>query len=198
MSGCFVLEGNSFTKTSSITSPGTYLVYNPGTYESDTIIQIGGTAPNPVVIRNLTNGDRCTLKTIPGDNEYLEIESAMGTIKRLPTMPDALAYVYHDEGYIRLAPGFPRKNILFTKQVASNVVTTQSRLSKNDEGKYVWLENQWLRIANVNDANTAVVSHALSVTGTELATIATMNEITITSNSAEFSKFELDFTPLVR
>ena len=186
-----------------ITEAGTYLFYNPGNYESDTILNIAGTASNGITIRNLTNGDVCTLTELPEDPEYLQINSTLGTVHELPAFPDALAYAYHDEGYIRLAPGLPRRNIRFLKHnndpgFQNNEITTESILTKSDEGRYVYLGGKWVRIAHIKDSHTAVVSESMLVTGLETTTMVTMNEIQISGNSITLSEFELECIPLVR
>lgn len=183
---------NDFTVTGT-----TKLLYNPGDYESDTVIRIAGSAGDGMSIRNLTNGDVCSFVELPSSPEYLEVASETGTIKLLPTFPNRLSYAYHDDGYLRLAPGLPRRNIPITYTSGSNQVTTTSILTKEDEGRYVYLNEEWLRIANVNNAHTAIVSKNMGASGTETTVIVTMNEILI-EGTGTLTTCTIDFVPLVR
>lgn len=178
----------------------TTLVYNPGAFESDTVIRIAGTAADGVTIRNLTNGDSCKLLSLPSSPDYLELSSETGTIQQLPTYPDALAYSYHDDGFIRLSSGWKdHRTVYVNYESGSNAVYSPVEIvTPDDEGLYIWLTGKWLRIASVTDSHHFVVSESLASTGAAQTDIVLMNEIRIEGNGASLTKFELDYTPLMR
>lgn len=103
---------------------GDYLIYNPGTETSDTVIKIAGKAPNGVKITNRTTGDVCELITLPSSSsEYLELDSDSGSVFKLPTKPDDFAFEYHDFGFIRLAPCIPyERDVAVSYMEGSNQV----------------------------------------------------------------------------
>ena len=200
---------SSMMPSNTYTNMGTFLVYNPGSYESNTVIRVAGTVSEyGLTVWNKTNNDRCKFVELPSGSttppDYLEVKSDPGTVQWLPTYPDAMSYAYHDEGYIRLVPSLPRKNVTIYKTAQENTVTSSVPLSKADEGKYVYLEDKWWRISQVTSSTTAVItlptdaSQRVTQGDSETTVIATMNEIEISGSGATLSRFDLTYTPLVR
>lgn len=191
---------NTPNGTNNYKNKGTFLIHNPGSYESDTVIQIAGTAPNGVKITNMTNGDVCSLLSLPSSPDYLELSSRTGIIQQLPSHPDDLVYSMHDDGFIRLAPSWPStKTLTVSYRSGSNSVTvTKGSVSEADEGLYIRLNNQWLRVANVSNATTFTASASLNKTATETTTMTLMNEIKIEGTGATLTTCNITFVPYLR
>ena len=89
----------------------TVLLYNPGMERANTIIHIVGDVGTGLLIRNLTTAQRCKvveLKStglLPG--AHLELDSDMGQTRTVLGDETELAFAFHDEGYIELAPCTP-------------------------------------------------------------------------------------------
>lgn len=77
---CGMIEENEMPAAPT-TDSRSFLLYNCGTQACDTVLTIGGSAQG-ITIRNLTNGTKCVLNSLPA-NGYLEIDSAYGTIKHI-------------------------------------------------------------------------------------------------------------------
>lgn len=178
---------------------GDYLIYNPGTEPSDTIIRVAGTAPNGVKITNRTTGDICELIALPSDPDYLELDSESGSITQLPSKPDEFAFEYHDYGYIRLAPCIPYERDVAVSYVAgTNTIDFMLLdLTEHNVGQYVRLNGEWIRIISVSGRQ-AVISKPMDVTGSEYTMVATMNEISVEADGAELTKLEIQYIPKVR
>ena len=185
------------------TQMGSFIIYNPGNFETDTVIQIAGTASNGVTIKNKTNGDICKLKSLPDNGNYLEITSETGRIQMLPSYPDAVVYNYHDYGYIRLAPSWPvYDDITVTFTSGSNEITSSDfTFTKSFEGYYLFIDGGWYRISATYESTNphkAVISARPSNSDTVQTPIVRMNEITITGEDAELTRMNIYFTPYVR
>lgn len=179
---------------------GTFLIYNPGTYRSDTIIRIGGTAAKGLTITNETTNEKCTLIRLPGGDSYLELDSSAGSVRVLPEKPDEMAFEYHEEGYITLAPCTPYERHVFVEYAAkSNHVTFPTfTLTQERVGQYIHIAGKWLRISSLLDEHHAVVSEQLESAGTEETILATMNVLRVEGTGATLTKLEVDYVPRVR
>ena len=195
MDHCGILEKNEMPVDIS-PALGTYLIYNPGTEPCDTIIRIGGTAPNGLTIQN-SSDDVCKIVSLPSSG-YLEINSDHGTVKTMPG--DELAFEYHDEGYIRLDPCTPyERDVMVSYAANSNIVSFVARSTADSlVGRYVRLNGEWLRIVSIHSENSVIVSKKLSTSGVEQTMVCTMNELTVSGEGASLTKFEIEYVPLIR
>ena len=196
---CGILPASMMPPTV-LANTGEYLIYNPGTEIADTVIRIGGKAPNGVTIENMTNGDKCILLTLPPSPDYIELDSEAGCVKQLPSYPDGYAFEYHEEGYIRLEPCTPyQRNVSVSYSAGSNLLTfSDFALSKEYVGHYIRIGGEWLRVIAVTDERTAVVNKFLNTSGAEKTTIAVMNQISVTGEDAQITKLEIEYVPRVR
>jgi len=178
-------------------SVGDYLVYNPGTEITDTVIRIAGTAPNGLTITNRTTGDVCKIVSLPSAL-ILTINSESGAVSTSDD-PNGFAFEYHDMGYIRLAPCIPYERDVAVSYIAgSNIINfTIFELSEENIGQYIRLNGEWLRIISVK-GKSAVISKNMNVTSAEYTTLATMNEISIEGEGAELTLFEMEYEPCIR
>ena len=175
---------------------GTYLVYNPGTEPCGATIRIAGRAPNGLMIEN-SFGDKCKILSLP-ESGYLEIDGNSGTVKAMPA--DELAFEYHDEGYIQLAPCTPyERDVVVSYMPDSNVVSFMTKTTSSSMvGRYIRLAGEWVKIVSLLSENDVVVSKRMPYHNTEQTMITTMNELTISGDELSLTMFELDYVPLLR
>ena len=130
------------------------LLYNPGIERAHTVIRLAGSVGSGLLIRNLTTGRRCKVveltasSLLPG--AHLELDSAMGQTRIILGSETELAFPFHDEGYIELAPCTPFVRSLSVEHTAgSNVVTSQGGFAKHMVDQFLYLDG-WKKIRQVN------------------------------------------------
>lgn len=178
------------------TELGTYLIYNPGTELCNTIIRVGGSAPNGLTISN-SNGDKCVITSLPTSG-YLEINSDYGTVKLMPK--DEMAFEFHNDGFIRLSPCTPYdRDVVASFTADSNIVTLPTfSVNKSLVGKYIRLSGEWIRISSITSDGNIIIGKRMQSSGVEQTMIVSMNEQTLSGDNASLNKFEIDYVPLLR
>ncbi len=127
----------------------------------------------------------------------LELDSRMGQTRIALGDDSKLAFSFHDEGYITLAPCTPLvRSVMISHTEGSNVVTADGAFQKHMKGQYLYL-NGWKKISQVTDENTAVISQAAETSGNTVTPIVTMNEIKIQGDNAQLTRFEIEYVPRV-
>lgn len=176
--------------------PGTYLIYNPGTEVCDTLIRIGGFAPNGLTISN-SNGDKCVITLLPTSG-YLEIDSDYGTVKLMPN--DEMAFEFHNDGFIRLDPCIPYySDVIASFTSNSNIVSLPAfSINKSLVGKYIRLSGEWIRISSITSDGNIIVGKRMQSSGVEQTMIVNMNEQTISGDNVSLNQFEINYVPLLR
>lgn len=191
------------------TPEGNILLYNPGTEPADVGIVIAGQAGTGVTITNLTTEQSCRyvgFDTTTGSNLGYEIftDSINGkTVKRYTEDPEdlsktSLAFLYHDYGFIELAPSFPVIRDLYVQYNGSMVSVTNMLFQEEDEkewykGKYIFLGDSWYKIAECIDKHTLSLETSAE-SGSCKTTIVLMNEISIETNGT-LSKISFIYKP---
>jgi len=86
-------------------------MYNPGTEAANTIIRLAGDVGDGMLIRNLTTGQRCRVIDLETNSllegQVLELDSHRGQTRTELGEHTEMAFPFHDEGYITLAPCTP-------------------------------------------------------------------------------------------
>ena len=111
-----------------------------------------------------------------------------------------MAYTYHDDGFITLAPYLPRAMNATIGYTSGSTSATYYNMRAGEKvvGRYVYIGGSWKKITAVNySTNTITLNSAPSSTSIVKTMIVTMNEITITGTSLSFSKLELDYSPMI-
>jgi len=109
-----------------------------------------------------------------------------------------MAFPFHDEGYITLAPCTPFVRALRVNYTAnSNIITSDGGFLPHMAGQFIYL-NGWKSIRLVSSPNRAVISEAMPESGTAEAPVVTMNEIEISGDGLDLTRLEIDYTPRVR
>lgn len=108
-----------------------------------------------------------------------------------------MAFAFHDEGYISLAPCTPfARDVAVSYTKGSNAITSDGMFRPHMKGQYLYL-NEWLKIIHVTDANTALIAKQMSTAGNQRTPIVTMNEIEVDASTAALTRFEMLYTPCV-
>lgn len=176
------------------TSTSNFLIYNCGTETTDTVITIGGTAPNGLTISNGTNNTVCSLVSLP-PTDTLVIDSAKGSVR----YGSSQAFQYHNNGFIRLAPYLPdKRDVVVSYNTGSNMLAVLNEVAdKTWIGRYVRIHNEWVKIIYVNANGVVTLQKAMTASGVETTRLVTMNEISISGDGQSLSTLSIDFTPLI-
>ena len=177
-------------------------MYNPGTEAAHTVIRIAGDVGSGMLIRNLTTGQRCKIVDLKADSlldgQMLELDSYLGQTRTVLGEHVEMAFPFHDEGYITLAPCTPFVRSLRVNYTAnSNIITSDGGFLPHMEGQFVYLGG-WKKIRLVSSENRAVISEIMAESGSSETPIVTMNEIEISGNGLDLSRLEIEYTPRVR
>ena len=173
-----------------------FLLYNPGTEIGHTVFRIAGSVgEDGLLIRNLTTGQRCKVINLKEssllEGAHLELDSERCQTRIVLGDDAELAFPFHDEGYITLAPCLPFvRSVSVGHTEGSNTVTSDGAFESRMKGQYLYL-NGWKCIRQVMDANTAILSASANSTGTTETPIVTMNEIEVTGGEG-FTHFEVE------
>ena len=146
-----------------------FLIYNPGTEMAHTIIRIAGDVGDGMLIRNLTTGQRCRVIDLKSDSlldgQAIELDSFRGQTRKVLGDHIELAFPFHDEGYITLAPCTPFIRTLRVNYTAgSNIITPDGGFLPHMAGQFVYLDG-WKSIRLVSNTNRAVISESMPDTG---------------------------------
>ena len=179
-----------------------FLLFNPGTEAAHTIIRVAGNVGSGMLIRNLTTGQRCRVVNLRSDSllesQALLLDSARGQTRTELGDHVEMAFPFHDEGYITLAPCTPFVRALRVNYTAnSNIITSDGGFLPHMAGQFIYL-NGWKSIRLVSSPNRAVISEAMPESGTAEAPVVTMNEIEISGDGLDLTRLEIDYTPRVR
>lgn len=109
-----------------------------------------------------------------------------------------MAFPFHDEGYITLAPCTPFVRTLRVNYTAnSNIITSDGGFLPHMAGQFIYL-NGWKSIRLVSGPSRAVISESMPESGTADTPVVTMNEIEISGDGLDLTRLEIDYTPRVR
>lgn len=173
-----------------------FILYNPGTETGNTIFRIAGdVGEDGLLIRNLTTGQRCKVVNLKADSllegACLELDSEKCQTRIALGDETELAFPFHDEGYITLAPCLPFvRSITVSHTADNNTVVSDGSFVPRMKGQYLYLDG-WKCIRQVTDANTAILSEAVNGTGTTETPVVTMNEIEITGGEG-LTRFDVE------
>lgn len=199
------LMASSYSDTSfaPITEDTTILLYNPGTERAKTAIQIAGDVGEGVMIANATTGQNCRFVAISSEtvsgNYYVQCDALNGqTIKTDGTVSEP-GFIYHDQGFIELEPGYPAyRDIQVTCQ--QTYVKSNGMFNENMVGRYIYFaDNSSAKIVRFEDTDTIVVDKTVTEAQNGKAQILLMNEIRVSSypagGSMNLTKLNFIFKP---
>lgn len=183
-------------------------MYNCGTEPCGLNLTLRGSAPNGVTFRNLSNGTKCKLKTVPQAPAVLSVNADSCRVRYgygddigepwLDTFEDA--FEYHEDGYITLVPGDVIRDVGVSWSKGSNLIKVTSGTEVNDSliNRYIWIAGEWLQILDVLNDGSLVLSVTAAGTGSQAnAQIASMNEIEIVGEDAVLTDIHASLAPRV-
>lgn len=180
------------------TSSRNFFMYNPGTEVCDTLIKIGGTVGSGgLTIQNETNGTKCKLLSLPSSG-YLEIDSFHGSVVHVNGNTKTQDFQNHDEGFLKLEPSMLEKDMTIGITRNSNIASVFDYPVTNSlVGRYVNINNSWVKITGINSDGRLVLESSSSSTGSISTKLATINKITVTGTNISLSTFEIDYYPMI-
>ena len=189
------------SNSSPITSQLIVPLYNPGTENAKVSLMIAGQAGDGVTIYNRTTDQTCRYVAFnTSGGEYIYTDGINGKTILDNGSTKTLAFLYHDYGFIELAPSFPvkRKVIL---SYSGTTVTTYNILYDNEvhkewyKDKYIFLGGRWYKILRCQDPHTLLLTTSAGA-GRCITSIVKMNEIVITpTQGSSITKLNFIYKP---
>ena len=169
------------------TSDTPIILHNPGTEYSPVSIMIAGDAGLGVVIRNKTTRQECKIVAMDKDHTsnvskavYVDgINGNTSVISMTGTDAATSGFVYHDSGYIQLAPAYPCIREIFVNPSTSNTISLVNTLYDDVEGQYIFVDEKWYRIEKQLTDKSLRLNESVNTNGTNATIITKMNEIEI-------------------
>ena len=143
------------------------IIYNGGTEYADLTIKVSGSISSGIEIINRTTNESCKVigqtkknTTNVGEKWVLDSLNGKAVFENTNTGEVTDAYIHHDEGFIRLAPGTPSfKNVLVkkAKNIAGDGDFGFEFVTENEDGTY---ETKYNAIPNnFADGHHCVIVH---------------------------------------
>ena len=141
-----------FCQDGPITEATELLLANPGSEYAPVGIEIAGNVGKGVVITNETTKQTCKFvamseEKFDGELSFVYLDGMNGKTMAVSDNFTSIASLYHDEGFISLAPGFPAERKLYVTTM-DGVPNITGKLY--DLGRHIWLGG-WHEITGVID-----------------------------------------------
>lgn len=197
-------EGVIDHTNSFITEPTTelkeFLVYNPGTEYAKTTIRISGNFEGNVKVTNSTTDQHATFVAfttqLENGNYYIESDSLNGQTVRTNGSVRSPGYLYHHEGFIDLAPGFPVYRDIRLNVISNTNIQSDHQFTPDMLGRYVYFNNGVsAEIKNVMDDSHIQVNKTVGHEADGPAQIMLMNKIIVKPTNSTVTRFEVLFKP---
>lgn len=161
------------------------LLYNGGSEFAPCAIELAGNAGECIIITNQTTGQRSkfilfTESDTTDAGKTIISDALNGKTILAGNGEKEIKFLYHDEGFLELAPSFPiKRDIIVSWKNDSNIVSSFYAFDNSMIGKHIYLNGEWRKIIDVDDASTLTIEKAMTSSGSYVATVAQMNEIHI-------------------
>ena len=175
----------TFEDENGLSFNGPILLYNPGTVSANVSIVISGstTDGSGVTISNKTTGQNCRYKAFNTESgQHIYTDGINGKTILNTSGTKEISFLYHDYGFINVAPSYPVKRKIFAT-ANGTTVTTVNRLYNDEfekewyEDKYIYLDSEWKKIKKCLDKNHLELY--FPCTASETTSIVAMNEIEV-------------------
>lgn len=163
--------------------PYSILLHNPGTEYSPVSITAAGDAGLGVVIRNKTTKQECKIiamtKAVTSDEgKSIYIDGVNGLTTLIGGSESKPAFLYHEYGFIHLAPAYPVVRNIYVSDIQDDILTLYSRVYSDVTGHYIYL-NDWYKIDEMIDETTVRLHDIPSSLSGNKTIITRMNELEI-------------------
>lgn len=154
-----------FCKESPITEKTTLLLANPGTEYANVGIEIAGNVGRGVVITNHTTNQTCKFVAMSesefdGKMSFVYLDGVNGKCMAVKNNYTEMSFLYHDEGFIQLAPAFPMRRDIYAVSKKNEIMVVNKLYDRNSgetreeteeliKGQYIWMDGQWREITGV-------------------------------------------------
>lgn len=200
--GLLPVEETPKTEFIDITETTNILLYNGGSERAGVAIAIAGNASEGITITNYTTGQSAKFVAFTDDittnaNKYIVSDALNGKTVITDGTNSELGFLYHDHGFIELAPSYPTERDIYVtySQGSDRISLVNTDLGDDVVGRYIRIGDKWLRIIN-KDNQDLIVNEAIATTGSAYSNIVTMNEISIElSQGAKLTKLEFIYKP---
>ena len=148
-----------------ITQKMDFLLSNPGDMPAPLGIEIAGDVGKGVIITNHSTGQAAKFvamsqEEFDGETNYVYLDSLNGKVMTVKDGETQINFLYHDEGFIDLIPGFPIRRgiqavshdgeiIVYNKLYDRNRGDTREETNELLKGQYIWLNHGWHQILSV-------------------------------------------------
>ena len=191
------------TQFQNITQDMNFKLYNGGSERASVAIALAGNAgEDGIMITNHTTGQ--TAKFVVFDkakttnaNKYIVCDGLNGKTVLTDGIQSERAFLYHDHGFIELAPSYPvYRDVYITYNEGSNMVTvTGTTLCDDIVGRYIMLNNAWHKIIDSFDS-ILTLDYTAPNSGATFTDIVIMNDLSVTLTAgAELTKLEFIYKP---
>ena len=175
-------------------------LFNPGTERASVALYLAGSTDKyGVVIANQTTGQNCRFQLLTSSIGYVYSDGISGKTIAVKSGVKSPGFIYHDYGFIELAPGFPTKRNIYVT-VSGKVVTANNTLYGNDaerewyNDKYIYLNGGWCKIQKATGKHTLqLYATTTTVSNLTQTCVAMMNEIVIMRETTSVSLSEIRF-----
>ena len=196
-----------FCEDEPITEKTEFYLMNPGNEMAHVGIEAAGSVGQGVIITNHTTGQTCKFVAMnedefDGELNFVYIDGLNGKTVAVKDGFKTISFLYHDEGFIQLAPAFPAVRNVFAKarknevQVVNKLYNRsigETREHAKDQyvGKQIWLDNQWYDIVDVGkdgypdtkNEHLLIINKDVDEIVSDTTMICTLNKITVEPKS---------------
>lgn len=202
-SGLLTEEETPITEFADVTNDLRFLLYNPGSERAAVAIALSGDAGEGVTITNHTTGQEVRMAAFnkaqtTDAGKSIVCDAMNGKVVLTDGVTSEPAFLYHDAGYLELAPAFPILRDVGIQTTAGELFAKVPYEEVNEDmiGKFVYMDNDWNKIQNVTEENELVLQNVALTTESRMTNIVTMNEITVTLGAgADLSSLEFRYLP---
>lgn len=178
-------------------------LYNGGSETAHVAIEIAGDAGEGVTIVNHTTGQKCkfvafTKAETTDVQKYIVTDSLNGQTILTDGQNSTRSFMYHDHGFIDLAPSFPiERDVYVTYFAGSNQVSViGAQIGEDSIGRHIMVDGSWKKIIDVLSNNVLVVDSFMESDGFDYTNIVTMNEIGVElSADSDITKLNFIYKP---
>ena len=166
--------------TEAITAVSPILLFNPGNEFAPAGIEIAGSVGQGVRITNMDTGQSCKFVAMSEDefdgvNSFVYLDAINGKCIAVKNNEPKVSFLYHDEGFINLAPAYPIIRNVFSITDEGKIKTVNKLFDRNTRGtredteaelsgKYIWVEDRWCKITGVGEEYTGTDRKEKAVT----------------------------------
>ena len=202
-SGLLLNKHTPITEFDNVSEDQSILLYNGGTEKAGVAIALSGDAGDGVTITNNTTGQTAKFIAFTSEktnNGKMVISDAInGKTILSDGSTSERAFMYHDYGFIDLAPSYPIFRDLYVSYEANSPIVLVSSTPLGDDviGKYIHINDVWHKIVDYDDKDGKMtIDAAIEKAGAEHTDVVRMNEIDIKLGAgANLAKLKFIYKP---